>query len=125
MDRHDHHCPIVGNCIGAGNQRTFFLYLATMLASQLLFMQLASTLLVRAYSSSHGLHGDGTAGPRGLHLLLLSLWQARLSHPGWLMMVLVQVSLAAAGHGLAIRQHRTLAWRDSCASTCSMGISLQ
>lgn len=52
MERFDHHCPILGNCVGAGNHRTFVCFLAAMVLAQLLFCQLLSGLLLQNYTAA-------------------------------------------------------------------------
>lgn len=54
VERFDHHCPIIGNCVGAGNQRTFVLFLAALCLAQLLFCKLLGGLLVTQYLKQQG-----------------------------------------------------------------------
>jgi len=49
VERFDHHCPVLGNCVGAGNHKTFVAFLAVMLLSQLLFCQVVVTMLTQLY----------------------------------------------------------------------------
>ena len=82
--RFSHHCLVVGNCVGEGNQREFVAYLASMFAAQCLFVSLATGLLVRSGAS---ISGGGGAGA------LRALWAARAAHPGWLLLLLLQAPL--------------------------------
>lgn len=49
VERFDHHCPVLGNCVGAGNHKTFVAFLALMFLSQVLFCQVVSSMLTQAY----------------------------------------------------------------------------
>jgi hypothetical protein len=49
VERFDHHCPVLGNCVGAGNHKTFVAFLAVMLLSQVLFCQVVSSMLTQQY----------------------------------------------------------------------------
>lgn len=49
VERFDHHCPVLGNCVGAGNHKAFVAFLALMLLSQILFCQVVSSMLTQTY----------------------------------------------------------------------------
>lgn len=68
-------CFIVGNCIGAGNQRAFFGYLLCLVAGQCLFIRLAASVLAHS--------GGGGSG-------VGAVWAARAAHPGLLLLLLSQ-----------------------------------
>lgn len=102
VHRLDHHCPAVGNCIGQGNQRSFYAYLVAMLCAQLTFVYTACALLVddfTAAAAATAASGGGSAeGLRGAALLAAALGRARVTHPGWLLMVVGAVSGVCFAH---------------------------
>ncbi|KAK9808205.1 hypothetical protein WJX73_008423 [Symbiochloris irregularis] len=84
-ERFDHHCPVVHNCIGAGNQRLFVAYLVTLFTSQLLFLYLAALYFARALGPAHAVASNVIPGTwftimraagqmPGLSMLYLAHW---------------------------------------------------
>ena len=55
MERFDHHCHVVGNCIGRGNQRSFTLYLLAMLSAQMLYLYLVPVVLMQQCTNTGGM----------------------------------------------------------------------
>jgi hypothetical protein len=62
VERFDHHCHVVGNCIGRGNQRSFTLYLLAMLSAQLLYIYLVPTVLMQQCLNTGGVCLHTTPG---------------------------------------------------------------
>jgi hypothetical protein len=104
----------MGNCVGAGNQRTFLLYLLALVGAHLLFIRLAVSLLIRDYlkleaAAAHAaLSGGGaTAAPapaaQGLALACRVLWAARAARPGWLLLLLLAAPTLAMAAALLAR----------------------
>lgn len=76
VERFDHHCPVLGNCVGAGNHKTFVAFLALMLLSQALFCQVVTSMLTQTYllqvaaphSTAAGLRTGNSAGTGIAHV---------------------------------------------------------
>jgi hypothetical protein len=76
VERFDHHCPVLGNCVGAGNHKTFVAFLALMVLSQALFCQVVTSMLTHTYllqiaaphSTAAGVHAGNSAGTSIAHV---------------------------------------------------------
>lgn len=110
--RMDHHCFIIWNCVGAGNQRLFVGYLALMALCQALVVHSGCAALLRAHAAAALLDGaagalvstGGSAAAVGGWQLLAALAAAASNHQGILLMTLLQ-----ACKGIVSTQWRAVA----------------
>lgn len=51
IERYDHHCPWMGNCIGKNNYKPFLLFLTTLLILLIFNILISSTLIVREHNN--------------------------------------------------------------------------
>ncbi|EFN58648.1 hypothetical protein CHLNCDRAFT_140901 [Chlorella variabilis] len=61
VEEFDHHCPVVGNCVGLANRRAFMGYLLALWGAELLWLQLAARFWRRAVGTQV-LHSHSLAG---------------------------------------------------------------
>ncbi|KAL0039743.1 hypothetical protein WJX77_006684 [Trebouxia sp. C0004] len=102
VDRFDHHCPAICNCVGKGNQRTYTAWLTVLLLAQMLFLHLSCLFCARVAR-----HHWNTAGQhdRGA---FTDLWPGlclvyRL-HPGKVLLIGIEVPLVMVVAFLVGRQ---------------------
>lgn len=89
--RFDHHCPVVYNCIGEGNQRLFTAFLMLMALCQVFVIHLGCKALVHSYRM------HATDAPEGFRLLKEAVWAAGSRHPGYVLLTFIQVRAPGAG----------------------------
>lgn len=90
VDRFDHHCPAICNCVGKGNQRTYTAWLAVLLLAQILFLHLSCLFCARVTR-----HHWNTAGQRdrgGFTDLWPGLCLVYRLHPGKVLLIVIEVS---------------------------------
>jgi hypothetical protein len=94
----DHHCPVVGNCIGKGNRREFAAYLFILLIAEVLWMKLAVLFWSREFArvASLGLYSDSVS--------LIRVWKVFSALPGTAYMSLLVVCIIIGTVSLAGRQ---------------------
>lgn len=61
VERFDHHCPVIGNCVGAGNHRAFVGYLMAIVLCQLLFCNLMGSMFVQQHVAQLAASPSGSA----------------------------------------------------------------
>ena len=103
MDRFDHHCPAICNCVGKGNQRAFTAWLVVLLLAQILFLHLACLFCAR--TARHHWHASGQHDKGSLSDLVPGLWLLFTLHPGKLLLILIEVRLVPKRPALACHPH--------------------
>lgn len=90
IDRFDHHCPVIWNCLGAGNIRIFFCFIICMVVAQGLHICLTLVYCQRAARRHPTLAGYAGSSALGL------LQAAFVMHPGKTLLALTLVGSALA-----------------------------
>lgn len=108
VERFDHHCPAVYNCVGQGNQRVFAAFLFNMMTAQLTWLYIGFNYLQQLYISEALQHSMDSTGGTPSHsteeiLVAKSVWcswdgftHATIHHRGILFLLLVQVPFTIA-----------------------------
>ena len=89
VDRFDHHCPAICNCVGKGNQRAYTAWMAVLLLAQLLFLHLSCLFCARV--ARHHWNAAGQHDRGGFLDLLPSLWLVFKLHPGKVLLIVIEV----------------------------------
>ena len=89
VDRFDHHCPAICNCVGKGNQRAYTAWLTTLLLAQILFLHLSCLFCSRL--AQHHWNAAGEHGRGGFTDVLPGLSLVFKLHPGKVLLILIEV----------------------------------
>lgn len=90
VDRLDHHCPAICNCVGKGNQRTYTAWLTVLLLAQMLFLHLSCLFCARV--ARHHWNTAGQHDRGGFTDLWPGLWLVYRLHPGKVLLIVIEVS---------------------------------
>lgn len=102
VDRFDHHCPAICNCVGKGNQRAYTAWMAVLLLAQLLFLHLSCLFCARV--ARHHWNAAGQHDRGGFLDLLPSLWLVFKLHPGKVLLIVIEIPLVMVMAFLVARQ---------------------
>ena len=89
VDRFDHHCPAICNCVGRGNQRAYTAWLASLLLAQILFLHLSCLFCARV--ARHHWNAAGQHDRGGFTDLMPALWLVFTLHPGKVLLIVIEV----------------------------------
>lgn len=78
IERFDHHCPWINNCVGLGNHNYFYLFVVSM-------------FIVLAISLSHAFYCLGLVIEQGYHNI--SFWDSYIKIPPSIFFVLVSIQI--------------------------------
>jgi len=90
VDRFDHHCPAICNCVGKGNQRTYTAWLTVLLLAQILFLHLSCLFCARV--ARHHWNTAGQHDRGGFTDLWPGLSLVYRLHPGKVLLIVIEVS---------------------------------
>jgi len=82
VERFDHHCPWINNCVGAKNHNYFYQFVITM-------------FLVIAQALAHGLYVLIIVSEQGYSHV--NIWQSWVRVPTWAFFILVSIQLCVTG----------------------------
>ena len=85
VERFDHHCPVICNCVGMGNCKSFFAFSVCMLVGQALWLRLATLFFYRA--ATHALSLP-SASPLAFGAVFSTCLR---THTGKMLLTLIQV----------------------------------
>ncbi|KAA6418532.1 MAG: hypothetical protein FRX49_11478 [Trebouxia sp. A1-2] len=91
VDRFDHHCPAICNCVGRGNQRTYTAWLTVLLLAQILFLHLSCLFCARV--ARHHWNTAGQHDRRGFTDTWPGLCLVYRLHPGKVLLIVIEIPL--------------------------------